>query len=75
MLCRIDFGTKRPIFQKERLKETFQKTDQKKNKQKKLMMEMVRKTVFFGKKHQVSEENKPETDDIVIEGYTSVFPI
>ena len=38
-------------------------------------MEMVRKTVFFGKKHQVSEENKPETDDIVIEGYTSVFPI
>ena len=48
MLCKIDFGTKRPIFQKERLKETFQKNRPKKKK--KLMMEMVRKTVFFRKK-------------------------
>ena len=30
MLCKIDFGTKRSIFQKERLKETFQKNRPKK---------------------------------------------
>ena len=34
MLCKIDFGTKRPIFQKERLKETFQKNRPKKKKKK-----------------------------------------
>ena len=41
---------------------------------KKQMMEMVRNSLFE-KKHQVSEEDKPETVDIVPEGYTTVFSI
>ena len=52
-------------------------TPPKKNKnktKKKQMMEMVRNSLFE-KKHQVSEEDKPETVDIVTEGYTTVFSI
>ena len=39
------------------------------------MSKIIRKTGFFGKKHQFSEKTKLETDNVVIEGYTTVFSI